>query len=128
MTELYHDTDRNLLVYRTDPDPVVRVFPDARKINGAYVTVPFNLNNLQLLRRMDLPVPPVMASYDWPCAPGIKPYESQKITSNFLVMHPHCYNFSDMGVGKTLSTLWAADWLMSQYPKGTFRALVVCPL
>lgn len=29
---------------------------------------------------------------------------------------------------KTLSSLWALDWLMRQHPPGTFRALVVCPL
>lgn len=29
---------------------------------------------------------------------------------------------------KTLSSLWAADWLMRQWPEGTFRCLVICPL
>jgi len=33
-----------------------------------------------------------------------------------------------MGTMKTLSTLWAADWLMKQYPEGQFRALIVAPL
>jgi SNF2 family DNA or RNA helicase len=33
-----------------------------------------------------------------------------------------------MGVGKTLTTLWAADWLMRLYPRGDFRALIVAPL
>src|SRR3989304_6918098 len=53
---------------------------------------------------------------------------SDLLAANFMVLHPRCFNLSDMGVGKTLATLWAVDWLMKQYPKDTFRALVVCPL
>ena len=48
--------------------------------------------------------------------------------ANFLVSHPHCFNLSDMGTMKTLSTLWAADWLMRQYPEGQCRAIIVAPL
>jgi hypothetical protein len=29
---------------------------------------------------------------------------------------------------KTLATLWAADWLMQQFPPGQMRALILCPL
>ena len=33
-----------------------------------------------------------------------------------------------MGTGKTNAVLWAADWLMRKYPKGTCRALLIAPL
>jgi SNF2 family DNA or RNA helicase len=66
------------------------------------------------------------SNYDWPAAPTIKPWAVQKAAANFMVCNPRCFNFSDMGSGKTLSTLWAADFLMRQ---GTIkRALIICPL
>ncbi len=128
----YHDQRRNLLVYET-PSPLhvaqlLQSLPEARQINGSFVAVPATLKNSQTLRWMQYPVAPVITekNYDWPCAPGIRPYESQRITSNFLVLAPRAFVLSDMGVGKTLATLWAADFLMRQHP-GT-RALIVAPL
>ena len=79
-----------------------------------------------MLRWLGHPVTPIIQDYDWPHAPGIKPYESQKLAANFMVLHPRCFNLSDMGVGKTLATLWASDWLMKQNPG--MKALIVCPL
>lgn len=108
---------------------ISRAIPEAREINGQFVAVPHNLHNSQILCHYNYPVAPIMEGYNWPRAPHIKhPYESQKITANFLVMHPRAFCLSDMGVGKTMSLLWAADWLMRQHPKGSFRVLIICPL
>jgi SNF2 family DNA or RNA helicase len=129
MTELYHDVARNLLVYRTkEPERITRHVAEAKRVNGEIVAVPNNLYNCQLLRWLDLPIVPPMVDYDWPCAPGIKPLDHQKLMANFMVSHPRCFNLSDMGTMKTLATLWAADWLMNQYPKGECRALIIAPL
>jgi SNF2 family DNA or RNA helicase len=126
----YIDQLRNLLIYADLPGftrhQIGQAIPEAREINGKYLAVPRTLRNSQLLRLLGQPVAPVMQDYDWPSAPGIKPYESQKLAANFMVLHPRCFNLSDMGVGKTLTTLWAADWLMKQNPG--LRALIVCPL
>jgi SNF2 family DNA or RNA helicase len=46
--------------------------------------------------------------------------------ANFMVLHQKCLNLSDMGTGKTLSTLWAADYVMEENPG--MRCLIVCPL
>jgi SNF2 family DNA or RNA helicase len=129
VAEFYHDQGRNLLIYPTrQPDRFVHYIPDAKPINGAYVAVPRNLRNLQTLRHFGIPVTPIMDGYDWPASPGIRPWETQKLAANFLVLHPRCFNLSDMGVGKTLSALWAADWLMRHHTPGTCRALIVAPL
>lgn len=134
MTDFIHDTSRNLLIYRPGnaflADSLLQAVPEAKQINGEYVAVPRSLRNSQLLRHWNYPVAPVVtdANYDWPRAPRITPYESQKLTSNFLVLHPRSFVLSDMGVGKTLATLWAADWLMRQHAPGTCRALIVAPL
>src|SRR5665213_2386292 len=126
MTELFHDTTRNLLVYKTeDPDRITRNVEEARRLNGEYVVVPNTLYNLQLLRWLELPIVPALSNYSWPCAPGIRPLEHQKLMANFMVTDPRCFNLSDMGTMKTLATLWAADSIME---KEKCRALVVGPL
>jgi len=126
----FHDKQRNILVYEL-PSPLhvgqlLQALPEARQINGAYVAVPATLPNSQKLRYLQYPVAPIMTDYDWPAAPGIKPYESQKITANFLILHPRSFVLSDMGTGKTSATLWAADFIMRQQPGA--RALIVAPL
>lgn len=136
MTEFYHDTRRNISIYPRAPGQIEQYIPEARPINGSLIAVPHTLQNAQTLRWLNYPVAPVMitaqdgcehpGAYDWPAAPGVTPWESQRIAANFMVLHPRCFNLSDMGVGKTLAALWAADWLMTKHPG--FRALVVCPL
>lgn len=131
----YHDQRRNLLVYEA-PSPLhvaqlLQSLPEARQINGSHVAVPATLRNSRTLRWMQYPVAPVITdqNYDWPFRPykpGDKPYASQKITANFLVLNPRSFDLSDMGVGKTLAALWAADFLMRQQPG--IRTLVVTPL
>jgi SNF2 family DNA or RNA helicase len=65
--------------------------------------------------------------YDWPIEKGRKPLAHQKQMAEFMVEHQRCFNLSDMGTMKTLSTLWAADFIMRHY-QGECRALIVCPL
>lgn len=127
--DFYHDLQRDVLVYPGFP-PSSQMLPDARMLTANSFWLPRTLPACQVLRYYNYPVPPVItdAVYNWPRQPGIKPYESQKIAANFMVLHRRCFNLSDMGVGKTLATLWAADWLMKQYPKGECRALIVAPL
>jgi SNF2 family DNA or RNA helicase len=133
MTDFYHDQARNLLIYKQHSPFITsqlqQAIPELQQINGTYLAVPRTLRNAQVLRLFEYPVPSVMDDYDWPRHPSIPhPYESQKLAANFMVLHPRCFNLSSMGTGKTLSTLWAADFLMRKYKPGTCRALVVCPL
>lgn len=126
----YHDHARNLLVYPRQGDFICaqlqQAIPEAREINGKYIALPYTLCNAQVLRLFNFPVPQVMDKYDWPRHPSIKePYESQKLVANFMVLHPRSFNLSDMGVGKTLTALWAADFLMRGLK---CKALIVCPL
>ena len=127
----YHDTARNLLLYPVSPAAlrVQHYIPEARPINGSLLAVPRTLRTSQVLRWLGLPVAPIITdeNYDWPRPPHIDhPYETQKLAANFMVLHPRCFNLSDMGVGKTMSAIWAAEFLMRTAPGA--RALVVCPL
>lgn len=125
----YHDVDRRLLIYDRPSGLIRQHIPEAKEVNGRFVAVPQTLRNSIVLRWLNYPVAPIITdqNYDWPHAPGITPLPHQKQMANFMALHPRSFNLSDMGTMKTLSTLWAADWLMSQ-AKGPCRALIVAPL
>jgi SNF2 family DNA or RNA helicase len=60
---------------------------------------------------MDLLVP--FDKYQWPMRnPEHKPYKHQMETSVFLIMNKRAFVLNDLGTGKTLSALWACDFLM----------------
>jgi SNF2 family DNA or RNA helicase len=129
--ELYHDRARRLLVYRTEKaDFLLAHLPDAKRVNGSCIALPASLRNVQLMRLLDHPVPGIMeaSGYDWPIERGRKPLAHQKLMAEFMVSHPRSFNLSDMGTMKTLATLWAADFIMQQYPQGECRAVIVAPL
>lgn len=127
---LYHDKQHGVLIYDRlpDPDRVLFHVRDAKRLSNGYVGVPDHLFNLQLLRRLDIPVVPYVTevNYDWPIARGLEPKPHQRLMTNFAVLHPRCFNLSDMGTMKTLSMLWAADKLMKDNPG--WKCLIVCPL
>jgi SNF2 family DNA or RNA helicase len=131
LTEIFYDSTHDVLVYNTPaPEKITQYIADARQINGSHVAVPVSLYNIQLLAWIGLPIMPIMeGDYDWPHGPHIpKPLDHQKIMANFMVANPKCFNLSDMGTMKTLSTLWAADYVMEQHPNGACRCLIVCPI
>jgi len=73
--------------------------------------------------RNNLPSP-IVRDYDWP---GIyKPFEHQRVTSEFLSINHRAFCFNEAGTGKTSSVLWAADYLMRQGK--VKRVLIICPL
>ncbi|HSV26223.1 MAG TPA: DEAD/DEAH box helicase [Xanthobacteraceae bacterium] len=126
MAGWFYDSQNKILLYERS-EQITHWIPDAKEV-GAYVGIPRTLRNCQLLRWLNYPVSPIIDNYDWPIQPGRDPLPHQKLIANFQVLHPRCFNLSDPGTMKTLSSLWAADWLMRQFPPGECRAIVVCPL
>jgi len=125
---MQYDPSTRELVYPSDKAAVIRHYvPDAQAVNG-HVRVPANLANSQILHWLGFSVRNPMVDYDWPRAPGIEPFASQKHRAAFLMLNPRALDLSDMGTGKTLTALWAADALMRQHPRGTFRAIITAPL
>ena len=69
-------------------------------------------------------VPTNLDRYTWPGR--FKPFKHQETTVKFLVSNQRGFVLNDIGTGKTLASLWAADFLMS---RGVIRkALVIAPL
>lgn len=64
--------------------------------------------------------------YEWPSHAKITPFKHQVKTTEFLVENDKCFCLNDMGTGKTLSVLWAYDYLQRL---GKVRSmLIICPL
>lgn len=118
------------VIYQGEPGFLTQYLPDLKRVNGNYFAVPKTLPNLQVLRYYNWDVPEVIneQNYDFPIQPEFKPLPHQKVMANFSVLNRRCFNLSDMGTMKTLSTLWAADYLMRQHAPHSFRALIVAPL
>lgn len=117
----------NCVIYQANPAPICALLPDARALSAHHVAVPVDLRSFQVLRLLGMPVPNLLdLDYDWPMLAGRKPYEHQKYMAAFHALHPRSFNLSEMGTGKTLATLWAADYLMRA---GVIRkALILSPL
>lgn len=126
--------DRALLVRTRNPDKITQVIQKAHITKeimtpngrGYEVAVHWSLPNAKILHNLGFKKAPspIERQYDWP---GMyKPFAHQKVTAGFLTLHQRAYCLNDMGTGKTMSVIWAADYLMTKgYIK---RALIVCPL
>lgn len=131
---MWYDSASNTLVYDVpDVARVTSAIPEARRLQANLVAVPVNLFNLQMLRWLGFTtLPPMTTNYDWPRSRrmDMRPlmFRAQVLTANFMVLHPHSLTLSDPRTGKTLALLWAADYIMSQYPRGEFRFMIVAPL
>lgn len=91
-----------------------------------WVVVPFDERTNSILTRhniKDVPAP-IEYYYNWPGR--WKPFKHQVATAKFLTTYHRCFVFNEMGTGKTMAALWAADYLMSQnHIKST---LIISPL
>lgn len=98
-----------------DPDRVLAIIPTARTIvykGKTLVVVPHRMDETKVLNNMGIDVPsPIGFYYDWPGR--FTPFDHQKVTTEFLAKHPRAFCLNDMGTGKSLSGLWAYDYLRS---------------
>jgi SNF2 family DNA or RNA helicase len=101
--------------------PHSKVFEnDGRK----FLLVPAKKEELQLLRNLGYETPsPLNINYDW-C--GIVPFKAQVATADMLVHNPRAFVLNEMGTGKSLSALFAFDYLRKQ--KLVRSMLVVAPM
>lgn len=75
------------------------------------VVVRHDYRSWHLLRSRGAVLPSPLAHYNWPGR--WTPRANQKITAEFFVNHARAICTSGMRVGKTMSSLWAADYLMT---------------
>lgn len=119
-----------LVMKLRNPGKVTAVLPKAKVLkeeNGASVlAVPHSLDVYKVLRNIGLNPPhPIKHYYDWPCYYPA-PMAHQIETAAFLTTYPRCYCLNGMGSAKTLSALWAYDYLRKL--GRVKKMLVVAPL
>lgn len=69
----------------------------------------------------------LVSEYTWPSFQNKKrPFKHQVRTFDFVIANRRCFILSDMGTGKTLSVLWAADFL--KHNGRIPRVLIISPL
>jgi SNF2 family DNA or RNA helicase len=117
-----------LLLYLKEPDRVLNFVPTAKPImltGKRVVAVPHKLDEIKVLRNLGFSAPsPIRYYYDWPGQ--YQPFMAQRETAEFLTLHRNAFVLNDLGTGKTMSALWAYDYLRSQGE--VCRALIVSSL
>ena len=121
--------DNKALLFRTRNPHKYSVIPKHKvtPCNGGYeVAVFWGLDEVRVLRNLGVKnaPSPITRRYKWPGK--FKPMEHQIETASFLTLHKKAFVFSEPGTGKTLSALWAADYLMQR--GDVRRCLILCPL
>ena len=118
------------LVFRTRNPNKYGIIPKHKVVErmdeGYDVMVYWGLDEVRVLRNLgvkDVPSP-ITRRYSWPGR--YKPMQHQIDTASFLTIHKRAFCFNDPGTGKTLSALWAADYLMQR--GDVRRCLILCPL
>jgi SNF2 family DNA or RNA helicase len=123
-----HKQKKALLLRLRNPEQVETVIPKAKTFDykGSKLTaVPHDLDTVKVLSNLGMKPPsPIQYHYKW--SGMYKPFEAQEKTAAFLTMNRRAFVLNDLGTGKTLSTLWAYDYLkkIGQVNK----LLVVSPL
>lgn len=112
-----------------DPGAITSVVPTARILSHkghSLVAVPFRIDEVKVMRNLGYAIPsPIGYLYDWPTQyPSV--WSHQKETAAFLTLHKRAFVLNEIGTAKTLSALWAADYLLRE--KVIRRVLVVTPL
>jgi hypothetical protein len=106
------------MIYQTpDPQRIITVLPEAKLLTAQHVMVPHAMRAMQLMAHFGYPAySPILTDYDWPRNPFKipQPFDHQRQAAAFKTLHPRCFDLSEMRTGKTLSSLWAWDFLMQQ--------------
>lgn len=119
---------RALVLQLNNSQRITTVIPTARPMHFRgrdLLAIPHRLDETKVLRNLGFDAPsPIRHYYEWPGQH--KPFAAQLDTAEFLTLNHNAFVLNDMGTGKTLSALWAYDYLREL---GVLhRALIVAPL
>jgi len=96
-------------------DDIAAVIPHAKQLhkNGDdLLVVPHGVQECMVLRNMGITVPsPINYYYDYPAR--FEPMEHQRNTAEFLSINKRALCLNAPGTGKTISSIWAADYLLT---------------
>lgn len=109
-------------------DDIATVMPHAktlRKDGEDLLVVPHGVQECMVLRNMGITVPsPISYYYDYPAR--FEPMEHQRNTAEFLSLNKRALCLNAPGTGKTISSIWAADYLITAGEAK--KVLIIAPL
>lgn len=104
-----------LLLKLRNPERILASLPKAKARsdgNATVVACPHTNKTVRTLNDLGIDAPaPILHYYDWPGR--YKPYAHQRDTAAFATLNDKCLILNQIGTGKSLSALWAADYLMN---------------
>ena len=110
-----HAASKSLVLKLRDPERVTQYIPKARvvPVDGVnYTQVKFDLDSARVLRNLGIKAPsPIRYFYDWPTKYP-SPMDHQVTTAEFFTLNQRGICLNSMGTAKTLSAVWASDYLM----------------
>lgn len=119
---------KHLILNLRDPGRVTSVIPSAKTLahqGKNLVVVPHGVEEVRVLRNLGLDAPsPISSYYEW--SGKYTPFQHQRVTAEELVLNPRMFCLNGLGSGKSLSVLWAYDWLRSE--GWVHSMLIVAPL
>lgn len=123
----YHAATKSLLINVVDPLHVRDLIPQSKllKHDQFNMVVRHTSETTRVLKNLGIHAPmPAAIDYNWPGK--YKPMAHQRAIVDFYLNNPRAFNLCPPGLGKTASSLWAADALMR---KGVVRrCIVLAPL
>jgi SNF2 family DNA or RNA helicase len=128
MATLIKEKEAVLLRVR-EPSRITTVIPTAKLLKNHIVAVPHRPEEMKVLSNLGFDgIPnPLRTNYEFPKAGGrYDPFAAQIETADFLSMNNRCFVLNSMGTGKTVSSLWAYDYMLSR--KQVNKVLIICPL
>lgn len=119
---------KEIILHLKHPDKITKTIPTSTTVDHkgkTLVRVPHRTPECKLLQNLGFDPPhPIDYYYDWPGQ--YTPMEAQRATVRFLSLYNRAYCLNGLGVGKTISALWAYDFLRSEQSAGSL--LVIAPL
>lgn len=122
---LVYKPKQALIFKLRNPEKILSVIPTAKRMNSTTVAVPHRPDEVNVLRNLGFSPPdPMPLHYEW--SGQYKPFGVQETAATFMAQNRRCFNLSSMGLGKTITTLWAYDYLRGI--KQANKMLVISPL
>lgn len=121
---LVFQKQKKLVLGGSNASRVLAVIPTAKVFEyrgRKLVAVPHRLDEVKVLRNLGLAAPaPISHYYEW--SGPYTPFAHQRTTAEVLTLNHSCFVLNNIGSGKTLSALWAADYLMST---GALKRMII---
>lgn len=119
---------RKIVINSTENAAVAQYIPHAKVFEHggeSLVALPYGVDEAMVLRNLGFSVPaPILQYYNWPAR--FQPMDHQKETAAFLTTHKRALCLNAPGTGKSISSIWAADFLLDEGVAK--KVLIIAPL